>query len=100
MEKFNQYFMYGISVPYKDYKDWNLNPNEDIFCLFDSRDGKYIIIGRVLEQTNTDKPYLGYKEPFIVPELEEIDKLIIKNSVKQEFGLEGEFHYYFITHSK
>jgi hypothetical protein len=40
---------------------------------------------------------LGEKEPLIVPELEKVDEIIIQNSVKEEFDIEGEFHYYFIT---
>lgn len=105
MERPNQYFMYGISVPYNWYKKWEHGTGKkfpvgiygDIFCLFDGRDGKYIIIGRVLESTNDDNPYMGDKEPLIVPELDEVDKIIIQNFVKEQFDLEGEFHYYFVT---
>ena len=104
-ERLNQYFMYGISIPYKQYKEWEVGTGRkfpvgnygDIFCLFDGRDGKYLIIGRVLEKTNESNPYLGEKEPFIVPELDEVEKVIIRNSVKQQFDLEGEFHYFFVT---
>lgn len=95
-----QYFMYGISVPYNAYKDWNLDDNNDISCVFDTRDGKYMIIGKVLESTNDDKPLLGNKEPLIVPKLEEVDELIIQNSVGKQFGVAGKFHYYFITKNK
>lgn len=104
----NQYFMYGISVPYNRYKEWEERTGRcfpvgvygNIFCLFNGRDGRYIIIGKVLERTDTDDnnpSYMGYKEPLIVPELEEVDKIIIQNSVKEHFDLEGEFHYYFVT---
>jgi len=105
-ERLNQYFMYGISIPYKQYKEWEVGTGRkfpvgnygDIFCLFDGRDGKYVIIGKVLEKTDENHPaYMGAKEPLIVPELEMIDEIIIQNSVKQQFDIEGEFHYYFIT---
>jgi hypothetical protein len=100
----NQYFMYGISVPYKYFKEqnWNLNICDDeISCLFDTRDGKYLIIGRVLGQTNDDDvPLLGYKKPFVVPELTKIDEQIIQESVGKQYGVAGKFHYYFITHSE
>lgn len=97
--------MYGISVPYNRYKEWEAGTGRkfpvgiygNIFCLFDGRDGKYIIIGRVLESNFYDKPYLGIQEPLVVPELDEVDKIIIRNSVKEQFDIEGEFHYYFIT---
>jgi hypothetical protein len=105
MERQNQYFMYGISVPYNRYKEWEAGTGRkfpvgvygNIFCLFDGRDGKYIIIGRVLESNFYDKPELGSQEPLVIPELEEVDKIIIRNSVKEQFDIEGEFHYYFIT---
>lgn len=100
--------MYGISVPYKWYKDWEVRTGRkfpvgiygNMFCLFDSRDGKYLIIGRVLDKTDDDNPYLGEKKPLEVPKLEEIDEIIIQNSVKEEFGFEGDFHYYFVTQIK
>jgi hypothetical protein len=108
MERLNQYFMYGISVPYNWYKEWETKTGRsfpvgvygNIFCLFNGRDGRYIIIGKVLERTDIEDnnpSYMGFKEPLIVPELEEVDKIIIQNSVKEQFGLEGEFHYYFVT---
>ena len=105
MERPDQYFMYGIAVPYNWYKEWEAGTGRkfpagrygDIFTLFDSRDGKYLIIGEVLERTDKENPYLGEKEPLVVPELEEVDKMIIRNSVKEKFDLEGKFHYYFIT---
>jgi len=99
----NQYFMYGISVPYDAYKDWNLNGDEEnISCLFDSRDGKYLIIGRILEHTTNEDviPLLGYKEPLLVPVLDKVDEAIIQNSVGKQYGVAGAFHYYFITHSR
>lgn len=100
IKKINQYFMYGILVPYEAYKDWNLDGDGDISCVFDTRDGKHMIIGRVLESTNDNNPLLGSKEPLIVPKLEKVDELIIQNSVGEQFGVAGKFHYYFITHYK
>jgi hypothetical protein len=105
MSTINQYFMYGISVSYDWYKEWEAGTGRKfpvgnygrVFCLFDSRDGKYIIIGKILEETNEDNPYLGEKKPLVVPTLEEVDEVIIQNSVWNEFGLKGKFYYYFIT---
>jgi hypothetical protein len=104
-ERPTQYFMYGIAIPYKRYKEWEEGTGRkfpvgiygNIFCMFDGRDGKYIIIGRVLDKTTADKPYLGAKEPLIVPELSKADEAIIKIEVYHDFNIEGEFHYYFIT---
>ena len=48
MEQLNQYFMYGILVPYDKFKDWNLDANDDdISCIFNGRDGKFLIIGKI-----------------------------------------------------
>ena len=90
IERLNEYFMYGILVPYDKFKNWNLDAIDDISCIFNGRDGKFLIIGKILEKTNDDNP-------IIIPELEEVDKIIIQNSVKEQFGLEGESHYYFVT---
>ena len=100
MEKFNQYFMYGILVPHKAYKDWNLDNYDDISCVFNTRDGEHMIIGKVLESTNDNNPLLGNKEPLIVPKLEKIDEMIIQDSVGKQFGVAGKFYYYFITQFK
>jgi hypothetical protein len=97
MEKFNQYFMYGILVPLKAFKDWNLESDDDISCIFNTRDGEHMIIGRVLESTNGDNPVLGSKKPLIVPKLDEMDEIIIQNSVGKQYGIGGKFYYYFIT---
>ena len=94
MEQLNQYFMYGILVPYDKFKDWNLDANDDdISCIFNGRDGKFLIIGKILEKTNDDNP-------IIIPELEDIEKYIIEKSVQEQFGLEGDFHYYFVKNYK
>lgn len=117
----NQYFMYGILVPYDWYKEWEKKSGKDfhdtfnefmndnaydtiikhkdgIFCLFNGRDGRYIIIGKVLEKTEDDDPFLGNGNPLVVPEIEIADKAEIENAVYRYFELEGDFHYYFVTH--
>jgi hypothetical protein len=114
-----QYFMYGIYLPFKWYEEWELNNkisfhktyekfmNEDIFidnenideniyCLFDGRDGRFIIIGRVLDKSN-DNEMLGTDEPIKIPELSNFEILYIKSLVKKNFNVDGEFHYYFVT---
>ena len=109
----NQYFMYGILVPYNWYRKWEqgtgrsfhavfadfMNDDvdtDDISCLFDGRDGRFIIIGKVLERSADDE-YLGSDQPIRVPEFDEIDKIGIRESVKKNFDLEGQFHFYFVT---
>ena len=117
----NQYFMYGKLVPYNWHKEWEKETGKNfhktfdkfmednaydtitkhkdgIFCLFDGRDGRYIIIGRVLQKTDDDQPFLGSDEPLQVPKMEEHEKIIIEDSVFRHFGLEDDFHHYFVTH--
>jgi hypothetical protein len=116
----NQYFMYGILVPYEWHVEWEEKTGKDfyetfyefmhdnsfttevehkegIFCLFDGRDGRHIIIGRVLEKSCNDEPFLGNEKPIKVPELDDIEKMMIETNVERYFNLKGNFHYYFVT---
>jgi hypothetical protein len=115
--------MYGISVPFSWHKEWEAKTGKDfhetfkeymkessdnrtvynkegIFCLFGGRDGKFIIIGQVILKSDNKNPFLGSGKPITLPEFDELEKAYIESSVKEHFGLEGKFHYYFITHYK
>ncbi len=117
----NQYFMYGIEKPYEWHREWEKETGKEfhatfeeymhdnaftrkvehkdgIFCLFDGRDGRYVIIGRVLAKTDDDDPFLGSGKPIVVPDLSDIEREYIEESVFKHFGLKGEFHFYFVTH--
>lgn len=111
----NQYFIYGISVPYNWHKEWENNTgndfhetfeefmednHENVHCLFDGRDGRYLIIGKILEKTDKRQRLLGDDEPLVVPEISRRDKEKIKKNVKKYFGLTGEYNFYFVTHYK
>jgi len=97
--KAKQYIMYGILVPYNkflglgdNYGRLNIsNNNDEIRGVFTGRNGEFIIIGKVLDGINSKS-----KEPIIVPELDEIDTIIIEKNIKEEYNLEGDFHYYFV----
>jgi len=105
MSKKEQYFMYGIVVQHSWYKDWQsqtgrslesvlaeVDENDDagdISCYFDTRDGKFIIIGKRFETINEGSP-------IEVPELTTMQKYCIESSVAIYFNLTGDFHYYFI----
>ena len=116
----NQYFMYGIAVPYEWHREWEDKTGKDfhetfeefmsdsafsaeikhkdgIFCLFDGRDGRYIIIGNVLNKTDNQNPFLGDDKPLKVPEIGEYERAMIEVNVERYFGLKGDFHYYFVT---
>jgi len=107
--------MYGISVPYNWYKEWEDKTGKDfhetfeefmdeskdnIHCLFDGRDGRYIIIGKVLEKTDGNQRLLGDEQPIVVPKINKWDRNIIERNVKKHFGLTGDFNFYFVTHYK
>jgi hypothetical protein len=94
----NQYFMYGILIPYNKYKEWEEGTGRkfpigvygDIFCLFRSRDEKFLIIGKKVKLNS-------YNSPIRVPELNEVEQMEVESSVEEKFGFKGDFHYYFIT---
>lgn len=102
-----QYFMYGILVQQSWYKEWEQQTGrnfqdalfhiddtvDDISCYFDTRDGKFIIIGKRFEPINDGNP-------IVVPELSDMEKYEIEMSVKLNFDLVGDFHYYFIKNYK
>ena len=109
MSKKEQYFMYGILVQHSWYKAWKtqtgrslegflaeVDQNDDagdISCYFDTRDGKFIIIGKRFEMINDGSP-------IEVPELTVMEKYLIELSISENFNLEGDFHYYFIKNYK
>lgn len=116
----NQYVMYGISVPFEWHYEWEAENGKDfydtfekfmqdsafnldvthsdgIFCLFDGRDGRFIIIGKVLKKSDDDEPFIGSEEPIKIDEISNTEKLIIQSKVLEYFGLKGEFNYYFVT---
>lgn len=89
--------MYGILIPYDKYKEWENGTGRkfpvgtygDIFCLFNGRDGKYVIVGKKIRASNSESPIL-------VPELTAFEEYEIRLSVLDKFGFEGDFHYYFV----
>jgi hypothetical protein len=95
MESTFQYFIYGTLIPYKKIKNnfEEYRHQEDVHGVFWGKDGKFIILGKVLDE----EKYFGSEKPFIVPKLDSVDELIIQNQVKDNFGIEGKFHYYFVT---
>lgn len=98
----NQYFIYGLLVQLNTQEKWNLSGNEDISCLFNTRDGESVIIGRILKQSTNNNPLLGLDKPIAINDLKlpEVDELIIQASVEKNFDVTGDFHYYFVTHTR
>lgn len=94
----NQYFMYGIIIPFKTYLEMRatyvvddiFNADNDIQGIFSGRDSEFIIIGSVLDVVEDNG------EAQIVPELNDAEINIVRGLVKQKYGITGEYHYYFI----
>lgn len=117
----NQYFMYGVLLPYAWHREWEaktgkyfqetfqefmddnanesgINHTDGIFCLFDGRDGRFIIIGRVLEKSSSDQPFLGSGQPIQVPLLRPEEEERIEDSIYKHFGIDDALYtYYFVT---
>jgi len=99
----NQYFMYGILVPYKTYLDLKishtiddvLKGDDDIQGIFTGRDNDFMIIGRVLETIDSEDG-----DAHVVPELETSEESLIRVTIQEKFDISGEYHYYFVTKVK
>jgi hypothetical protein len=90
--------MYGILVSYSTYLELNVNKtvndalegDDGIQGIFTGRDGDFMIIGKVLGTVEDNN------EPYVVPEIDVNEQFGLEGSVFAQFGLEGDFHYYFI----
>jgi hypothetical protein len=100
MARTNQYFIYDILVQLDKQEKWDLGGDEDISCLFNTRNGECVIIGKILERSGNG--LLGLNEPLSIDALRmhESDELIVKKSVEKQFDVNGEFHYYFVTYTR
>jgi hypothetical protein len=96
----NQYFIYGTLVQLDKQEKWDLAGSDDISCLFNTRNGECVIIGKILDQSGNGQ--LGLNEPLSIDDLRmhEADELIIRKSVEKQFEITGEFHYYFVTYKR
>jgi len=88
-----QYIIYGIVVPYMKELIEMYGQQNDIFGIFYGRDGKFIILGKILVESDS----FGTDKPFIIPNLNKIDELIVQQQVFEKFGVEGKFNYYFVA---
>lgn len=110
-----QYLMYGIVIPYEESLEWELKFNknfnetykkfirDDVFKLdydvpyvFDGRDGKFIIIGIIIDFAVNCKKNDSNKA-VVIKELSDSNKLLISRKVSEYFGIIGEFQYYYIN---
>jgi len=93
----NEYFMYGILIPESQFKAWEDGTGRkfpigiygNLYCKFDSRGRKFVIVGKKIKKIDNNNP-------IVVPELSEFEKYEIRLSVLENFGFEGDFHYFFI----
>lgn len=117
----NQFLIWGIKKPYSWHKQWEeetdigkefcetfksfaedsafestVNHKDGIFCLFDGKNGKYIFIGRVLAKAKHGE-LLG-DEPIMLRPPTKLEKEFIRNSVVKNFGIDGDFRLWLVTH--
>ncbi len=117
----NQYLMYGILLPYSFHKEWEKENNDDFYekfeefiedssydskvnhvegihCLFDGRDGRFIIIGRVIAKSK-DGELLGCETAITIMDdkFTELEKELLSTSIKRNFGITGVLKYHFVT---
>lgn len=97
------FFIYGTIVSHDWYKQWEtitglnfqsmldriVDGEENITGVFDNRGQGYLIIGKIFETINSNLP-------IIVPEIGDVEKYIIENTIKHRFDLSTEFNFYFI----
>jgi hypothetical protein len=117
----NQYLFYGVMKPFEYVKQWEKDNNKDfydtfegfmddsafkktvthndgIFCLFDGMNGKYIIIGRVLEKGSDDEPFIANGKPMSFDTFPEVEHFAIFESIEKNFGISDEpLKYWLIT---
>ena len=103
-----EYFVYGLVVPFDWYKEWEtmtgkdffltfssfINTNENrnnIFSVFKGRDGKFMIIGKIIGIVSKDNCIQ-------IPTLTETEKQLVCDIIEDHFGgkLTGEYNYYYV----
>ena len=108
MNKDNSYFVYGVVVPFDFYKVWEEATGEDFFLVFSSfinnkenrdnifsvfkgRDGKFMIMGKIIGAVNEN-------ECVRIPKLSETEKQLVKDAINDQFSgkLTVEYHYYYV----
>jgi hypothetical protein len=109
----NQYLIYGHLIEKGDiykgfyekherffddsaYKE-GVNHVDGIFCLYDGMSGKYAIVGRVLEKS-TDGECIADGRPLTMPSFTELEIELIEASIKRNFEIKPQCHYYLVTH--
>ena len=94
------YFMYGIVLSYEKYLEADTGNTIEEFLInthkvqgvFTGRDNKFVIAGVVLKEVTEETP-----EPHEVPVMNGWEEAVVVEDVRLEFGITGDFHYYYIT---
>lgn len=102
-----QFYIYGTIVSYEWLEKWNIEKvgtvsevidelydlkeitDDDISCIFYGRDGKSLIIGKIIKEFENE-------EAIIINELDDKTKKEIELSVKNNYNLTTEFNHYYI----
>ena len=73
------------------------NPHYRLYALFNGVNGKYIIMGKEVDKTEDHLDHDGIIRRIIqVPELNSFEIDYLKCLIKKHFGVEGDYHYYYI----
>ena len=100
MNKGNQYIVYGTLVSEKWYNEFIEKADDNVFPIsekfvgsitpmFYGRDGKFMIIGEILIKTSVD-------DLITIPEINDERQAYVKNRVKELYGLDGDFNYFYL----
>ena len=109
---FNQYLMLGIKRPiekgtlyevYEDYIDNGYKPDiihkNGLSCIYDGMDGKYIILGRIIQKSRLNQPLDGV---FTIDPVDVERAELIAGLINLSFPMVpvhfSEMKFWFVTH--
>lgn len=115
----NQYLIYGVRKPFEWSEEWEAREGRDfydtfesfmedsafskevthkdgIFCIFDGRDGRFILIGRVICKSQ-DGGLLAEDGPLSLPDFTSLEVELLKDSIERNFGIREPLNFYFVT---
>ena len=117
----NQYLIFGVKKEFDWPKEWeketgkgfydtfddfmddsafkkDIHHKDGIFCLYDRMNGKYTIIGRVIEKGSDDEPFVADGKPMCFTNPTALEYELISNSIERNFGIKDELKFWLVTH--
>jgi hypothetical protein len=96
--KDRQYFMYGVMITYEWFLSQNVtlkmleDSEDDITGVLHGRDGKYLIIGRIIKEGNGNVMSIN--------KLSRNERLEIEQPVRDNFNFLYTFNHYYVIENK